>query len=239
MTPSSLPPRLAAVRERLAVSPAELVALGVLLAGALAVLAALWALTPDGEPAAAEDRPDDAPQAGLEGQAAAGSGEADGAGAGVALATGSVVVHVAGAVADPGVHEVPADARIADVIAAAGGATEDAWLDGLNLARTVQDGEQLVVPDADAVEHAEGGQAGEVAPAGTAAGDAVRPDGRIDVNRASATELEALPGVGPVLAERIVSHRDAHGPFAAPADLLDVAGIGETRLEALRDLLDL
>lgn len=236
MTPSSPLPRLAALRERLAVSPAELVALGMLLAGALAVLAALWALTPDGEPVA-EGRGDD-PPAGSGGQPAVGPGQADGAGGEVAVAPGRVVVHIAGAVADPGVHEVPADARIADAIAAAGGASDDAWLDGLNLARTVADGEQLVVPDREARQQAEGGQAA-AAPAGAAAGGAVRPDGRIDVNRASVTELEALPGVGPVLAERITDHREDHGPFTAPADLLDVAGIGETRLESLLDLIDL
>lgn len=127
-----------------------------------------------------------------------------------------VTVHVSGEVARPGLVVVSRDARIADVVRAAGGATSDADLAGINLAAPVRDGDHLVVPSI--VERV---------------GGAPVADG-IDLNRATASELEGLPGVGPVLAERIVAYRDEHGPFDAIEDLLDVAGIGEAKLEQLR-----
>lgn len=126
---------------------------------------------------------------------------------------GSVVVDVSGAVESPGLVTVVAGARVADAIDAAGGASADAVLDDLNLARRVADGEQILVP-----------RAGEEdAPGG----------GLINLNSADASQLEQLPGVGPVLAERIVADRDANGPFATLDDLSRVPGVGDAIVGAL------
>jgi competence protein ComEA len=131
----------------------------------------------------------------------------------------TITVHVSGAVQSPGVVRVIAGARAGEAIAAAGGARPDADLGRVNLAAPLADGQQLSVPTASPA--AEGG--------------AVAGDGRVRLNLASAQELETLPGVGPVLAERIVAYREDHGPFAVVEDLLDVPGIGEGKLAALRD----
>lgn len=138
---------------------------------------------------------------------------------------GLVTVHVSGAVAEPGLVGVTDGARVADAIAAAGGSTPGADLSAINLADPVRDGDQIVVP------------ASSGSGMATAAG--VAADGRVRLNSASATELETLPGVGPVLAERIVEHREEHGPFTEMEDLLDVPGIGEAKLAALRDYASL
>ncbi len=134
-----------------------------------------------------------------------------------------LVVHVSGWVAVPGLVRVPDGSRVADVVAAAGGARTGAVLAGMNLAEPVRDGQQVVVPGPEAV-----------AAAGAGAGG-VTSDGRVRVNDAEAAELEDLPGVGPVLASRIVEHREHNGPFEAVEDLLDVPGIGERKLASLRD----
>jgi competence protein ComEA len=133
----------------------------------------------------------------------------------------TVTVHVAGEVREPGVVELPFGARVVDAIEAAGGATASARLTALNLAAALTDGAQVLVPSA-----AEDVGVG-----------ATRSDGTVAVNRATPTELEALPGVGPVLASRIVEHREAHGPFQTAEDLLDVPGIGESILARLRPLV--
>ena len=134
---------------------------------------------------------------------------------------GLITVHVAGAVVRPGLVEVASDARVADVVAAARGATWDADLTAVNLASRVRDGERIVVP-------VRGGS--------SASAPGSLEDG-IDLNTASEEDLTGLPGVGPVLAGRIVDHRDAHGPFQAVEDLLDVSGIGEAKLATLRDFI--
>lgn len=130
--------------------------------------------------------------------------------------TADVVVHVVGAVVRPGVVRLPSGARVADAVGAAGGATPTAELAGVNLARVVTDGEQLVVPEA--------GQVAPPAAAGTAG------DGLVDLNTADAAALEELPGVGPVLAGRIVEHR----PFTSVDELDDVPGIGPALMADLR-----
>jgi competence protein ComEA len=144
-------------------------------------------------------------------------------------------VHVAGAVSVPGLYELPAGARVGDALAAAGGSLADAVTDAVNLARPLADGEQVFVPTAD-----------EIGSSGSAA-TATRPPGpgafsesggnAVDINRATASELEALPGVGPATAEKIVSEREANGPFASPDDLMRVPGIGEKKFEAMREMV--
>lgn len=132
-----------------------------------------------------------------------------------------LTVHVAGEVTRPGVVRLDPGARVVDAIEAAGGATTAAVLSGVNLAAEVVDGAQIIVPSRL-----------------PRAGSALSPDdGIVAVNTATASDLETLPGVGPVLAGRIVAHREESGPFSAVEDLLDVAGIGETTLSRLRPLI--
>jgi competence protein ComEA len=131
---------------------------------------------------------------------------------------GTVTVHVSGMVVSPGVVDVPHDAIVADAVAAAGGLASGALVDQINLAAPVAPGEQIVVPGP--MEATEGGNS---------------DTGVLSINRASESDLESLPGVGPVLAERIVSHRETNGRFDAVEDLLEVPGIGEAKLEAIRE----
>ena len=134
----------------------------------------------------------------------------------------AVVVHVAGAGHHPGLVVVDADARVADAITAAGGATDDADLDRVNLAAVVRDADRIAVP-----------RVGEEPPSVVEQG--VTDDAPVNVNSATAVELEALPGVGPAIASAIVAHREEHGPFASVAELEQVAGIGPSKLAALSD----
>jgi len=133
-------------------------------------------------------------------------------------------VHVSGAVREPGLYVVGADARVIDAISAAGGLADDADESAINLARAVTDGEQLVVPTE-----------GEAPPAPTARGGSA--PGLISINTADAAALEELPGIGPALAGRIIDWRDTEGPFGTVDDLLAVSGIGPKVLESLRDLV--
>ncbi len=137
----------------------------------------------------------------------------------------SVYVHVAGAVAAPGLYRLDAGARVVDVIAAAGGFAEGADEAAVNLARPLSDGEQLVVP-----------RVGEQV-AAVDAGPAGGGDGRVNLNTASAAELDSLPRIGPAMAQRILDWRDANGRFTSVEDLLAVPGIGDKMLQALRDLV--
>ena len=129
---------------------------------------------------------------------------------------GEITVHVAGEVERPGLVVVAADSRVADAVAAAGGLLVTADASALNLAAPLADGQQVTVR-----------------PKGAAS--AVEAEGGVLLNSASASELEHIPGVGPVLAARIVAYRTEHGPFAVVEDLLSVSGIGEAKLDALRD----
>jgi len=135
----------------------------------------------------------------------------------------SLVVYVSGWVATPGVVEVAEGSIVADAVSAAGGALEGALLESINLAASVLDGDHIQIPGPDGLADAFGGGTPD--------------DGRIALNRADAAELEALPGVGPVLAERIVAYREANGPYQTAEDLLEVSGIGEAKLASIRDLI--
>lgn len=147
--------------------------------------------------------------------------------ASVAVGPASVYVHVHGAVVAPGLYRLDVDARVVDAIAAAGGFTDSADRAGVNLARPVSDGEQLLVPEPGQVPPA------SVDPApGPTTGDG---QDAIDLNTADAAALDTLPRVGPALAERIIAWREENGRFTSVEDLLAVSGIGEKMLEALRD----
>lgn len=135
-----------------------------------------------------------------------------------------IIVDVAGSVRHPGIVTLPAGSRVHDAIAAAGGVRGHTDTSGLNLARKLTDGEQVLV----------GAPLG-----GTASGAAGAPDGAdggtVNLNTASEQQLEDLPGIGPVTAAAIVQWRTENGPFHSVDDLLDVTGIGEKTLEQLRD----
>ncbi len=157
---------------------------------------------------------------------AGGSGTSAGSGATDVPAGTSgagVVVHVVGQVVSPGVVHLPTGARVTDAIAAAGGATAAADVSAVNLARVLVDGEQVLVP-----------RPGEVVtpPQRAAEGAA---DALTDLNSATLTELDALPGIGPVLAQRILDWRAAHGQFADVEELAEVPGIGDSVLAGLRE----
>jgi competence protein ComEA len=149
-----------------------------------------------------------------------------------------LVVHAAGAVARPGLHTVAAGARVADVVAAAGGLAPDADQDRLNLAAPVADGERLFVPrlGEPEVPPVVGGSAPAGGGAAGAGGEGGAP-GPVDLNTATAEALDALPGIGPSTAAAILEHRERVGPFTSVDGLLDVRGIGPAKLEALRDLV--
>ncbi len=145
-------------------------------------------------------------------------------------------MHVAGAVIRPGVVSLPSGSRAVDAVAAAGGTAPGADADRLNLAAPLVDGTRLVVPlvgqpvPPEVVAQAPEGSAGPPAGAGVLAGP-------IDLNTATIQQLDALPGIGPSTAAAIVAHREQHGPFRTVDGLLDVRGIGDAKLDAVRDLV--
>lgn len=156
---------------------------------------------------------------------------------------GPVVVSVVGLVHKPGLVTLQPGARIADALEAAGGALDGADLIGLNMARRVGDGEQIVVgieaPPGQPVTMGSS-VAGDVGPSpsrGVSAPASGAPSGQVDLNTATVEDLDALPGVGPVTAEAIVAWRAAHGRFDNVDQLGDVDGIGPARLEKLRELV--
>lgn len=162
------------------------------------------------------------------------SGDEHGGGE-AAEAPASVWVHVAGAVARPGLFELPFGSRVGDALTAAGGPGEDGALDAVNLARLLADGEQVYVPSTAEVE---AGTAPPSAATDHGGSPAEGPgNGLVDLNTASETELVALPGVGPATAGKIVADREANGPFTSPEEIMRVSGIGEKKFEALRDLI--
>jgi len=136
----------------------------------------------------------------------------------------TLFVQVVGAVAKPGVYEVPMDSRVMDAVALAGGLSRNADPASLNLARIVQDGEQIVV-----------GAAGDARSRST--GNPLSD--KVNINTATAEDFDTLPRIGVTLAERIVAFRDAHGPFAGVESLLEVPGIGDLTLAGMRDKITL
>jgi competence protein ComEA len=144
-----------------------------------------------------------------------------------AVAAKLLVIDVAGAVRRPGLYRLREGSRIDDAIAAAGGPTAKAQLDAVNLAAPIADGEQVVVPGR--------GVAGEPAASPPAAGSS--PSAPLDLNMATAEQLDSLPGIGPVTAQKILDYRQAHGAFHSVAELEGVPGIGPGRLSQLKGLV--
>lgn len=165
-----------------------------------------------------------------EARAAARSAPVDGS------TTPTISVYVSGAVRNPGVYPLGEDARLADALGAAGGATGDAQLESVNLARRLRDEEHHHIP-----------RVGETPPpaSNTASGQALAPvassaeeeGGLIDLNSASEALLETLPGIGKTRASAIVDYRELNGPFSSVSDITNVQGIGPTTYEKIRDLV--
>jgi competence protein ComEA len=190
---------------------------------ALCVVAAVWLSSARGA------APVGAPTVSVDGGGGAvRSSAATRAGEPAALAT--VTVHVVGEVRRPGVYELPGGSRATDAVAAAGGLLGAADQAAVNLARVVADGEQIAVP-----RQGEGASAGVAGPRGASGGTA-RP-GKVDLNTATEAQLDALPGIGPSTASKIVNDRTSNGPFRTVDDLMRVPGIGPGKLDALRDLV--
>ena len=143
-----------------------------------------------------------------------------------------LLVHVVGAVRQPGLYRLPEGSRIADAVTKAGGATRKADLTLVNLAAPVADGTQVVVPRR-LPAAATGSPA--AAPAGSAAG--TPSAGPVHLNTATVEQLDALPGIGPVTAQKIIDYRQENGAFASVDDLDAIPGIGPKRLEQLRELV--
>lgn len=139
-----------------------------------------------------------------------------------------IAIHVSGAVLNPGVYELPEGSRANDAIEAAGGASEDAVPDALNLARVLSDGEQIIVPTVEEQERLE-----EAA----VAGQTLDAGGKVNINTATVEQLDSLPGVGESTAQKIIADREENGPFGSPEDLKRVSGIGDKKYEDLADLI--
>ena len=173
----------------------------------------------------------------------------------------TIRVHVVGAVRKPGVYSLPSWSRVIDAVKKAGGTTPQADTDAINLADRLRDAEQLRIPfkgrDVPSLEHpptpepgpdprtsgghgegrypfAEGGTTTPVAPL-SSRGGAAAPGGVVNLNTATAGELDSLPGVGPKTAEAIIQFRQEHGAFQRPEDLMNVKGIGPAKFEKLRE----
>lgn len=136
-----------------------------------------------------------------------------------------LIVHVAGAVREPGLYRLRDGSRVADALARAGGATRKANLEAVNLAAPLVDGEQVLVPRS--------------GPAGVAASGvgSAQPAGPVSLSAATVEQLDELPGVGPVTAQKIVDYRSLHGTFRSVDDLDAVPGIGPARIDALKGLV--
>lgn len=148
-----------------------------------------------------------------------------------------IAVHVIGAVARPGLYEFPSGARLQDAIDAAGGMLAEANSDSLNLASLLEDGQQLSIPYKVGSEPVIGAATLELPSSVT-----VTPTGDpnvelLDINIATKEEFEALPGIGPATAQKIVDYRTANGPFTSIEDLDNVSGIGPATLDEIRALI--
>ena len=165
-----------------------------------------------------------------------------------------LVVHVAGAVTSPGVVRIPSGSRTGDAVEAAGGAVPDADLTAVNLAAPLQDGAMVIVPrigeqapapdgagagtgSGTGADTGTGAAGGSGAASGPGAGPGSGAQTLVNINTASVQDLDALPRVGPVIAERIIAWRSEHGRFARPEDIDAVPGIGEAMLAALLPLI--
>lgn len=141
-----------------------------------------------------------------------------------------IVVDVSGAVAHPGVYQMPVGSRVEDAIEAAGGLLPEAYAETLNMAAPLTDGSKVLVPIWNEQPSSTGG--GQ-----TSAGNTVQAGLPVNINTASLESLMSLPGIGEVKAQAIIDYRTEHGPFTAPEDIQNVHGIGPSTYENLKDLI--
>ena len=220
-------------------SAARRAVLGVAAVLAVAVLVALllvWRAQPSAEAAPAVHRDVPVSPAGTGVTPTSATGAATGAATAATSPAGEVVVHVVGAVHHPGLVRLPAGSRVVDAVRAAGGTTASARPASVNLARLLVDGEQLVVQ-----RRGSGPLAAAAGPAGAvgSVGATPAPSAPVDLNSATLETLDALPGIGPVLAQRILDWRSSHGRFTSVDELGEVSGIGEKLLAQLSPLVTL
>lgn len=138
----------------------------------------------------------------------------------------TVFVHVTGSVANPGVYELESGSRVLDAVQAAGGFTDDADAQSCNLARVIQDSEQIHIPSASESRQPETGQV-----------DQTPSSSKVNINTATQAELESLPGIGETTARKIIADRSSNGPFKSVEDLTRVSGIGDKKLSGIIDLI--
>ena len=143
-------------------------------------------------------------------------------------------VHVSGAVQHPGVYSLEQGSRVQEALELAGGVAEDADLDRINLAAWVSDGQKVYVP-----KQGETDLPVMLLSAGSVSGQVVglSGSGKVNINTATAEELDTLPGIGPAYAERIIRHRQEQGPFESIEQIMEVKGIAEGKFEELKDLI--
>ena len=202
----------------------------------LLLVFALWRFWPAGPASAGSDFSVDISQDGSAASQTDGEAGQDDVSAG-SDGLEKIKVDVEGAVRYPGLYELASGSRVGDAIKAAGGTTKKAAKGQVNLAEVLQDGQQVTVPTKGQVSAA--AQSG--ATGGSATGSATRSgsqgsgeQGKININTASASELQELSGIGESLSQRIVDYRNANGAFASVDDLVNVSGIGDARLEQIR-----
>ena len=156
-------------------------------------------------------------------------------------AQSSVFVHISGAVATPGLVELEKGSRVADAVSAAGGFTDDAELESVNLARVIEDGEHIHVASTSETAAGESAQeregVGSPSKSTSATSAASASSGLVNINNASQSELESLPGSGPSTAAKIIADRASNGSFTSVDELTRVSGIGEKKLASLVDLI--
>ncbi|MFN8413134.1 MAG: ComEA family DNA-binding protein [Anaerolineales bacterium] len=152
-----------------------------------------------------------------------------------------IAVHVIGAVPRPGLYEFPEGARIQDAVDAAGGLLSTANEDAVNLAALLTDGQQLDIPYKDGAQPADTGSTSstfeQVDPQATSAPVTENTSDLININTASAEELDTLPGIGPTTAQKIIDYRTTNGPFSTIEEIMDVSGIGPSTFDEIKDLI--
>jgi competence protein ComEA len=222
-------PRWVALLEELAVDRRAVLAVALVVLVAVGVAIFIWVRSQSSSPAYASD------DASFVDPSASASPLATNGLPPPTSAPTKVVVDVSGRVRHPGIVTLSSNARAADAIKAAGGALPHADLTSINLAAHISDGEQIVVGGGGASSSASGTSGGSGSGSGTA-GSGVS-GAKLDINTASAQELDALPGVGPVMAGRIVAYRQAHGAFTSVDQLQDVSGIGPSKYKQLAPLV--
>jgi competence protein ComEA len=146
-----------------------------------------------------------------------------------------LIIHIAGAVKNPGVYQLESTDRIVDAVKIAGGATEEANLDLINLASLLKDGQKIIVPFKTYSETGEEINTNTYNYVSSAYSSSGSTSAKININTANANMLQNLPGIGPVLSERIIEYRNQNGLFGVIDDIMDVSGIAEKKYEGIKD----